>query len=170
MLRMVLLGCVLAVLAACATTDDALLPQPGYDSISLTVGPCYGPCPIYDLVIASDGSVRFRDRDYQGPRRLKRRDVGAERYQAVAEALAPYRPPNRLPECLISSTDAQEYTIVWTSPSGGSETLPHYSGDTCPESEELTQVLQTVPALAGVADWLRDARSSAERQWYGRAR
>lgn len=168
MLRMLLLGCVLAGLAACATTDDALLPWPGYDSISLTVGPCYGPCPIYDLVISSDGTVRFREGNYQGPRRLKTRNVGVEGYQAVAEALAPYRLPNRLPQCMVSSTDSQEYTIVWTSPSGGSETLPHYGGDTCPESEKLTLVIQTIPALAGVSDWLRDAQNSAESQWYGR--
>lgn len=156
MLRMLLSLTVVLGTTACATTDETLLPQAGYDTISVSVGPCYGPCPIYAVVIASDGHVRFQGRDYQRPRRLQAKFVGVARYQGVADALAPYRPPNRLPECLETSTDAQFYTIVWTDRAGTSTTLNHYSGDTCPESVKLSEVLRTIPTLAAVSQWLRE--------------
>lgn len=150
----ILLPIVLLGLMACASGPTEL-PQSGYDKISISVGACYGPCPMYNLVIASNGSVRFQDWGYQGPRgTVKTRTLGTEGYEAVADALAAYRPPNALPECLESETDAQDFTIVWTDRSGSSASLYHYGGDVCPASEELTRVLYTIPALSGVSEWL----------------
>lgn len=151
----ILLPIVLLGLMACASRGAAELPRSGYDTISISVGACYGPCPMYNLVIASNGSVRFQDWGYQGARGpLKTRTLGAEGYEAVADALAAYRPPNALPECLETETDAQDFTIVWTDRSGSSASLHHYGGDVCPASEELTRVLYRIPELSGVSQWL----------------
>ncbi|WP_125256786.1 DUF6438 domain-containing protein [Brevundimonas fluminis] len=150
-----LIVAVLTGLASCATVGDELAAEPGHDVIRVSVGPCYGPCPIYDLVIASNGVARFRARTFQRAGRVQTRVVGVERYEAVATALAAYRPPNTLPPCGEGWTDAQEYTITWTDRSGETVQLDHYSGDGCPESEALTDVLLTIPTVAGVADLVR---------------
>jgi hypothetical protein len=155
MLKYLILAATLLGLASCATADEVLAPQPGHDTIRITAGPCNGACPIYDLVISSDGLVRFRGgRDDTRSGEVKIQDVGQERYQAVTDALTPYRPPNAIPTCSVWMTSSEFYTIVWTDPSGASTTLGHYGGFTCSESQELTRILMTVPAMLGIADWV----------------
>lgn len=147
---------VLLSLSACAAADKGLSPVAGADTITVSVGPCFGQCPIYDFAISSNGHVQFRSWNFEGPPNPKSRWVGADRYEAVASALAAYRPPASLPDCSESWTDAQTIDIVWTDRSGRAATLSHYTGDTCPDSEALSQVIETLPDLAGVSQWIKE--------------
>lgn len=155
MLKYLILAATLLGLASCATADEALAPPPGLDAIRLTAGPCSGAYPMYDLVISSDGLVRFRGgRDDTRSGEVKTRDVGQERYQAVTDALTPYRPPNAIPACSGLTTSAESYNIVWMDSSGATATLGHYGGFTCRQSQELTRILMAIPAMLGIAEWV----------------
>ena len=150
MLKYLILAATLLGLASCATANEALAPQPGHDTISIASGPRYGASrPVSEIVISSDGRVRTRGRRSNEVNTLI---LGPERYQRVAAALAPYRSPNAIPACSEWMTHADSYTIVWTDRSGESTTLEHYAGAMCPESQELTRILMTIPATLGIAD------------------
>jgi len=161
MLKYLVVAVSLLGLVSCATANEALVPQPGHDTISITAGPCNGPCPIYELMISSDGLVRFQaghegygGRDRANFRQIEARMVVPERFEAVADALAPYRPPNAIPACSELTTSAESYNIVWTDSSGATATLGHYGGFTCPQSQELTRILMAIPAMLGIAEWV----------------
>jgi len=150
MLKYLIMAATLLGLESCATVDQALAPQPGLDTISITAGPHYGASrQVSELMISSDGRVRFQGRRSS---EVKSLIVGQEGYQGVAAALASYRLPNAIPACSEWMTHADSYTIVWTDPTGASTTLEHYAGAMCPESQELTRILMTIPTMLGVAD------------------
>jgi hypothetical protein len=174
MLKYLIVAASLLGLVSCVTANEALIPQPGQDTISINAGPCSGTCPIYELMISSDGLVSFQaghegygGRDRTNFRQVRAIKVVPEQFEAVAKALEPYRPPNAVPACSELTTSAEIYTIVWTDRTGATATLGHYGGFTCPESEELTRVILAIPAMLGIADWVTqtsEPRSSERRQ------
>ena len=80
----------LALLAspACATAPAAA----PVETITFETGPCFGACPVYRLVLNSDGGGTFEGRRFTGVAGMRPIRVTPAQYRAFAAELAPLRP------------------------------------------------------------------------------
>ncbi|UEC01713.1 DUF6438 domain-containing protein [Burkholderia vietnamiensis] len=141
---------IVPVLSACAGYKSE-----GIESITVSTGPCFGYCPVYDLTIHSDGQVRFHGERHTmllGDRELQRPPA---KYKEASTLLEPFRPADASvseTKCDRTITDSQTYEITWTSATGQKTVLRHDRGCLSAQNERLNQVLDQLPALLGVED------------------
>lgn len=155
MLKAITASALLLGLAACATAPTG--EAPGGETIRLSVGPCFGFCPVYSVQVAPDGAVRFEGERHTTVQGLKEKTVSPGAYQAVARSLASWRPATGTSaetECEQRASDLPSYTVVWTSPAGAATTLRHDGGCMSPRNAQLKAVLQDIPAKLGIKPWL----------------
>lgn len=111
---------------------------------------CYGTCPVYNIVIRSDGIVDYVGRDHvlvSGARRLR---VSPEQFQRFAAYLAPIKPergsiPGPGVDCNVN--DGPSWSIEWTGADGASQGLCVGSHKELPDPNLAHERIRKAPAL-----------------------
>lgn len=142
-----------SMLAACAQTGIAgPTPRPAAETIAVSVGPCFGFCPVYKMWVAPGGAVAFDGERHTAVLGARSRDAGAAAYEGVAAALRPYRPNTGAAaetKCEQRISDQQTYEIRWSGPAG-TTTLSHDKGCRSPSNDRLNAVLASIPGRLGI--------------------
>lgn len=155
-------------LAACATGTPPMASAPNpssVESVTVSVGPCFGFCPVYDATVASNGLVSFVGRRHTAILGERRRNVGADAYRAVADELAVYRPAagtEARVECDAAISDTSPYTITWHG-SDGQVTVATLQSR-CPggPGARLDAILRGLPSRLGIDGWARQTTRPGE--------
>ena len=132
--------------------------KPVEETISYTVGPCFGFCPVYSLKISPAGHVAYVGERHTTVLGAKEREAGEKAYADAAKALAAFRPANGTTadtQCEQRRTDAQHYDVTWTKPDGTKTVLQHDRGCMSAKNNELNKVLDAMPAQLGVSEWTK---------------
>ncbi|MDV6332928.1 DUF6438 domain-containing protein [Asticcacaulis sp. 201] len=154
------IGVVLLTLGGC-TTMNPLAPGgagPQKETISYSVGPCFGFCPVYSLEVTPAGHVAYMGERHTAVVGPKEREAGGKAYDAAAKALATFRPADGITadtQCEQRRTDAQHYVITWTKADGTKTVLQHDRGCMSAKNTELNKVLDEVPVQLGIGDWVK---------------
>lgn len=144
--------------SGCATIDQPSDAGSQTGMISVSVGPCFGFCPVYEANVSASGTVDFRGTRHTavlGARRLQRKPAD---YAALAAALKPYAPAigtTASTQCDQRISDQQHYTIVWTAADGARTTLQHDKGCRSAQNDALNAILEQIPSKLGIADWAK---------------
>ena len=150
-----------STLGACATVAPGAAPSPATGaptSIAISVGPCFGFCPVYDVKIAADGAVAFTGERHTAVLGTRERRATPEVYRALAADLAPFRPADgstAAVPCTVSITDMASYTITWTGATGQQTVATHRGGCREGAGHDLDVVLRALPQRLGIEDWMR---------------
>lgn len=155
-------------LSACATAPKAGPGAPGVpETIAVSVGPCFGFCPVYKLGITPNGAVAFDGERHTAVLGQRTREAGRATYDRTATALAPYRPTTGATAettCETRISDQQHYTVSWTAADGTVTTLNHDRGCRSARNEALNEILQALPSQLGIEPWTRQTtRPGASR-------
>ena len=157
----------LAVAACSSTPPVATTPQPAAETVAVSVGPCFGFCPVYDVAIAPDGEVVFIGQRHTAVVGERRRAAGLSTYRSVLRDLAPFRPATggeAAIACDAAISDTSSYTITWTEASGRRTVAMHHSGCTGGPGHDLDFVLRSLPDRLGIAGWAKQVtRPGASR-------
>lgn len=161
-----LIAATIATLAACATAPSAP-PSGGVETVSWSVGPCFGFCPVYTVEIEPNGSVAFDgDRNTAALGRHVRPVTPAARQTAVI-ALAPFRPTTGTAAqttCDQRISDQSTTKLVWRAPDGTVTSLTHDKGCRSARNAELESALRALPATLGIEEWTQQTtRPGASR-------
>ena len=144
-------------LAACATTPDAG-PAAAAETISWSVGPCFGFCPVYTVAITPAGMVTFDGERNTTTLGRQVRQLTPQAYRAAAASLARFRPATGTSGqtvCDQRISDLSSTKIVWRRPGGAVTTLAHDKGCRSPRNDQLNAALQELPATLGIEEWTR---------------
>lgn len=148
-------------LGACAADSAGVgsTPAPAAgETIAVSVGPCFGFCPVYQVSIAPGGAVAFvgeRHTEVIGERKAA---AGAATYTAVARDLALFRPADGTTarvECEAAITDTSSTTITWTDAAGRQTVATHQRGCSGGPGKALDDVLGALPERLGIAGWAK---------------
>jgi hypothetical protein len=154
----------LASLNACATTGDRGVDRPSHASdasvaaITVSVGPCFGFCPVYDVTVSEKGDVHFSGKRHTAFVGDRDRTGGAAVYGALARDLATFRPADGTTaqvECTAAISDTSSYTIIWTAADGRKTVATHQRGCIGGPGKALDGVLAKLPGDLGIADWAK---------------
>ena len=159
----VLMMPLLASLNACVTTGDRGGDRPSHASdalvaITVSVGPCFGFCPVYDVTVSEKGDVHFSGKRHTAIVGDRDRTAGAAVYGAFARDLAPFRPADGTTarvECTAAISDTSSYTITWTAADGRRTVATHQRGCIGGPGKALDGVLAKLPGDLGIADWAK---------------
>ena len=119
---------------ACAPTSTGISPSAGpaaAETITLSVGPCFGFCPVYTVSISPAGAVGFNGERHTAVLGEKTRMVDAETYRKIARQLAPFRPSEGdevAVECSAAVSDTSPFTVTWIDAGGRDRTAIVASG------------------------------------------
>lgn len=158
----------LLALGACTEASHApvrMAPASELASITLSVGPCFGFCPVYDLTLQSNGDVLFDGKRHTAIVGERRRNIPQATYRAIAADLARFRPAGSEPvpaACDAAISDTSSFTVTWRDAGGGQAITTTQRG--CPggPGHELNAILETVPERLGVADWAKQTTRAGE--------
>lgn len=148
-------------LGACASTPQVVTNPPlagSSETIAVSVGPCFGFCPVYDVVLSPNGDVHFSGKRHTAEVGDRDRRSSPEVYRAVADDLATFRPADGTTEhvpCAAAISDTSSYTITWTAADGRRTVGTHQRGCSGGPGQALDSVLATLPNRLGVAAWAR---------------
>lgn len=148
-------------LVACAGNSESARPAPTErDSISMTRGPCFGACPMYEVTVYGDGRVVFRGDRFVAQSGEHTRTIDpteAAALFAAADSIGFFDLPMAItpanPEaCGGSWTDmpSADITVWWA---GLHHEVAHYHG--CPKAPaSLTAFENRIDSVAGTAAWI----------------
>lgn len=151
-------GLALLALGGCASMGGTGAPAAPAETISYSVGPCFGFCPVYSVEITPDGTVRYTGERHTAVLGGKELTGQTGAYKAMLKALAPYRPATGQTadtECEQQVSDLQHYRIVWKAADGTETVLQHNQGCRSEKNDALNKALQSLPAKLGIADWAK---------------
>lgn len=146
-----------STLSACALMPMDAPPVSG-ETVSYSVGPCFGFCPVYAVSVTPDGHVAFDGERHTATLGKQDRDGGAQAYRTISNALAAYRPATGTTadtQCDSRMSDQQNYRIVWKAADGTETVLQHDRGCRSPKNDALNKTMEALPAKLGIADWAR---------------
>lgn len=152
---------VLAPLGACVaggSGPNAGSASPRTETITVSVGPCFGFCPVYDVVVTPAGAVRFSGRRHTALLGDRDRNAGVAAYRSVARDLAAFRPADGTTtavQCSAAISDTSPYTVTWTGADGRRTVATHQRGCIDGPGKALDGVLATLPARLGIEDWAK---------------
>jgi hypothetical protein len=155
----VLLMPALISLGACASTPQAVMNPPlagSPETIAVSVGPCFGFCPVYDVMLSPNGDVHFSGKRHTAKVGDRDRRSSPEVYRAVAGDLASFRPANGTTErvpCTAAISDTSSYTITWTAADGRRTVATHQRGCSGGPGHVLDSILASLPKRLGIAAW-----------------
>ncbi|WP_431312384.1 DUF6438 domain-containing protein [Sphingomonas natans] len=133
----------------------------------MSVGPCFGFCPVYDIKIAPDGEIIYNGDRHTAELGLRARKASVQTYLSLVADLAPYRPAAGKMveiECAAAVSDTPLYTISWIDPKEGASMATHRSGCQSGPGHELDAVLRQLPARLGITHWSKQTtRPGASR-------
>ncbi len=133
-------------------------PQP---TLSVSFGPCFGFCPVYDVKIEADGTVLFHGERHTavlGDRRVRKTP---STYRRVLRSLASFRPANGTTantQCVNQATDHAQVKIIWKDANGRETVLPHDRGCLSPTNTRLNAAVDQLPELLGVAEYAKQTQ------------
>lgn len=148
-----------ASLSACSTTASApalAASVAQQESISYSVGPCFGFCPVYSVMLSPGGTVSFEGKRHTTVLGHRTRQAGPMAYAEVMAALAPFRPASGTvakTTCEVEASDGSTYQIIWTTRDGGRTVLDHGLGCRSTRNDRLNEALRRIPGSLGISDW-----------------
>ena len=148
----------LALAACAATTHTGSATAKIAGPVTISVGPCFGLCPVYEVTVSPDGTVDFVGQRHTAALGERRGRVGAASYRALLTDLSAFRPVTGTTvqiECTAAVTDTPSYTITWSDPDSRKTIATHQGG--CPggAGQRLDAVLQSLPDRLGIAEWMQ---------------
>ena len=152
-------GAALLMLDGCAPTSSSVATGSAAaptETIAISVGPCFGFCPVYVAKVASDGTVIFSGEKHTAVLGERRRAAGRDVYRAIALELAPFRPADGTiarVECDAAISDTSSYTITWTGQNGRQTVATHQRGCSSGPGKALDQLLGSLPKQLGIDAW-----------------
>ncbi|ESQ78943.1 DUF6438 domain-containing protein [Asticcacaulis sp. YBE204] len=150
-------GLLASGLAGCATMSGAPAVAIDKETISYSVGPCFGFCPVYAVEVAPSGHLKFTGERHTAEIGPKELDSG-KAYATIAKALNAYRPADGTTaetQCEQRISDQQHYRIVWTKADGTQTVLEHDKGCRSPQNDALNKALEGLPAQLGIEAWTK---------------
>jgi hypothetical protein len=147
----------MASLGACASLQGPTVPANG-ETISYSVGPCFGFCPVYNVTVTPDGHVAFEGERHTATLGRQETDGGAKAYKTISATLTAYRPATGTTadtQCESRMSDQQHYRITWTAADGTQTVLQHDKGCRSAKNDALNKALETLPSKLGIADWVK---------------
>ncbi|EGF91061.1 hypothetical protein ABI_24740 [Asticcacaulis biprosthecium C19] len=148
---------VLALLSGCASLPQDT-PTTAGETLSYSVGPCFGFCPVYSVTVSPDGHVTYMGERHTAVLGPQEREAGTGTYRAVASVLAGYRPETGATEhttCESQASDMQNYRIVWKAVDGTETVLMHDRGCRSARNDELNKAMESLPGKLGIDDWAK---------------
>lgn len=153
-----------------ATTSASLcactLPPPassggvaaGGETISISRGPCFGFCPVYELSIDPRGTLRFEGLRHTASLGVRTGEPGPRAYGKVRSLLERFRPTRGTEqdlECAWVQTDTSVLTLGWETMAGEKTTLRYQLG--CPggEGPQLERALDKLLGTLESDQWAR---------------
>ena len=155
---------VLSALAALALTGlgaCALTPvetPTDAETISYSVGPCFGFCPVYTVSVTPDGHVAFNGERHTATLGKREKDGGAQAYRTISNALAAYRPVTGTTadtQCESQMSDQQHYRVTWKAVNGTETVLQHDRGCRSHGNDQLNKTMESLPDKLGIASWAK---------------
>jgi hypothetical protein len=128
------------------------------ETISYSVGPCFGFCPVYTISVMPDGHLTFDGERHTATLGKQEKDSNVQAYRTVANALAAYRPATGTTAdtvCESRMSDQQHYRIVWTAIDGTETVLQHDRGCRSAKNDQLNKTMETLPDKLGIANWTK---------------
>jgi len=150
-----------ASLVSCAAQHERPHSQASSNrlaSIRVSVGPCFGFCPVYSVSIGSDRQVSFSGERNTAVLGDRQRRADPKLFAHVAASLEPFRPAEAASgrvACDAAISDTSTYTITWIAADGRRTVATHQSGCSGGPGKELDQILRALPGKLGVDDWTR---------------
>jgi acetamidase/formamidase len=132
------------------------------DLITLERGPCFGTCPIYQVTIASDGTVSFEGHNFVKTKGAATAQIKPEDFNKLVNEFEKikyssldekYEPGT--PGCGAAATD-MPYARTSIQMTGRSKGVSHYYG--CRDSEvlrALTALERKIDEVAGTEKWIK---------------
>lgn len=164
------------LLAGCVPIDRGESTAPRGEAISISRGPCFGFCPVYDVAVSPGGRVDFEGKRHTVVLGTRSQSAGKAAYQKVRRGLAPLRPATGGDEefqCTAQPTDMSLFTIEWTSVHGTRTVLRYRMGCRDEAAANIEQLIEEQLQTLGVKDWAsqktwpaganRDGRAAAPR-------
>lgn len=159
-------------LGACAASPSTIAPPPApgtpaplAEAITISVGPCFGFCPIYEARITPEGTVYFDGKRHTTVLGKRERRIGAASYRQVGKALGPFRPATGTTarvDCEVAISDTSSFTISWTDGGGQTTTAEHRRGCHGGPGEALDKVLDEIPSELGIDKWAKQITRPGE--------
>jgi hypothetical protein len=148
-------------LASCATDlghPHSPAPANRASRISISVGPCFGFCPVYSVTIGSDRWITFSGERNTAVIGNRQRMADPKLFARVAANLEPFRPADGASDrvaCSAAISDTSTYTITWITADGRRTVATHQSGCAGGPGKDLDDVLKALPAQLGLDGWAR---------------
>lgn len=142
-------------LSACVTSSEPAVPI-ATETIAISVGPCFGFCPVYDVTAASNGKIRFVGQRNTAALGERTSEPGTGAFRSLEQDLAPFRPlsgTEMIVDCVAAVSDTSQFKVVWTD-AAGRKTVATVQGG-CPggPGKTLVDLLRKLPARLGFAGW-----------------
>jgi hypothetical protein len=157
----------IAILAAWALALPAAAvaqPRPAtpVETIVFETGPCFGTCPVYRVVVNSNGSGTFEGRHHTAVIGTRAFRLRPGQYQAFARHLAPLRPARGTvryagERCRSTATDLPSAEVTWRS-RRGTRSLYFYYGCDMRKNRAIAARLTAAPGLLPIGDYIRPRR------------
>jgi hypothetical protein len=146
-------------LPACAAVAPTATPA---ETITFETGPCFGACPVYRLVVNSDGSGTFEGRRFTAVTGTRPFRATPAQYRAFARQLAPLRPANGSVRyageaCRSMATDLPSAEVTWRS-RRGTQGLYFYYGCDMERNGAIGERLSAAPGLLPIGDYIAARR------------
>jgi hypothetical protein len=155
------IGLIAMALAALPVSASAA-PGTPVQTISFETGPCFGACPVYRVVINSNGSGTFEGIRFTAVTGTRPFRATIAQYQAFARQLEPIRPARGAVRyegraCHSMATDLPSADVTWRS-SRGTQSLHFYYGCDMQRNRALADRLTAAPGLLPIGDFIRPPR------------
>jgi len=163
-MRVVVLG-IASALAGCAAAAERPEPAPAaVESISFETGPCFGACPVYKVVVRSDGSGEFEGRRFTAVTGTRTFTVSPGQYRAFARQLVPLRPASGKvsysgDSCRSMATDLPSASIEWSG-GRGIQSIYFYFGCDMAKNVDIANRISGAPDLLPIGAFIRDPRQA----------
>lgn len=146
-------------LPACAAAPPAGTPV---QTIIFETGPCFGACPVYRVVVNSDGSGTFEGRRFTAVTGTRAFRATTRQYQAFARQLEPLRPSGGTVRysgeaCAAMATDLPSAEVTWRS-RRGEQNLYFYYGCDMERNRAIADRLSAAPAFLPIGDYIAARR------------
>jgi hypothetical protein len=139
-----------AIAAACSQGDQGVVQaQPDDPVISLSEGPCTGPCPVYDMTLHPNGAYVLNSVRFVKGNGVTEGSLGRGKFAAAEKVLEdagfwtlkPEQTMETLPNC---HTGAPTTTIIWRTETGREKTVTYNAGCGVAKMQNLVAALRDV--------------------------
>lgn len=120
--------------------------------IRLERGPCYGRCPVYQITIYGDGTVRYDGQDHVRVMGAQTAVISTGTVKALADEIVKSGFFNLRDAYTEAQVTDAPFAIVYAAVGGRSKTVRHYLGDR--SAPKLLETIETrIDEAAGVKRW-----------------